>query len=298
MSNEMIAQRTPEWLEQRKLRITGSRVGAILGLSPWQTPDDVLRSMVREYHGAESEFEDNPAVQWGRDNETRALLAFMRKTGLQVEQCGFFEYGDRMGASPDGITSDGRPLELKVPFSCRNGAPFKPLSEQPHYYAQVQMEMLSTEQEIAYFAQYRAPSGDPLSIEYVEEAIEVETVAYDKQWWDWAHPKIDAFYKRLLAELDNSEHLEPLRITFDADEIIEEIDHLRKRQKSDSEREKELIAKLVEMADGKNAEVSGRKLTHIKSKGRISYAKAIKDLLPDADLEPYRGKESESWRLT
>lgn len=301
MSHEMIAQRTPEWLEQRKLRITGSRVGAILGLSPWQTPDDVLRSMVREYHGAESEFEDNPAVQWGRDNETRALLAFMRKTGLQVEQCGFFEYGDRMGASPDGITSDGRPLELKVPFSCRNGAPFKPLSEQPHYYAQVQMEMFSTEQESAYFAQYRAPNGDPLSVEYVEEDIDVELVAYDKKWWDWAHPKIDAFYRRLLAELDNPEHLEPLRININtpqAEALLEEIDKLRARQKADEAREKDLMADLVAMAGGKNALVLGRKLTRVKAKGRISYAKAIKDLLPDADLEPYRGKESESWRLT
>ena len=80
----MIVQRSPEWHEQRKLRLTGSRIGAILGLSPWQTPENVLRQMVREYHGAESEFTGNPATDWGNQHETRALLAFMRNTGLQV----------------------------------------------------------------------------------------------------------------------------------------------------------------------------------------------------------------------
>ena len=52
------------------------------------------------------------------------------------------------------------------------------------------------------------------------------------------------------------------------------------------------------MADGKNADVHGRKLTLVKKQGSISYAKAIKELLPDADLEKWRGKETESWRLT
>ena len=61
-------QRTPEWFEQRKGRITGSRVGAILGMSPWQKPADVLRAMVREYHGASTEFTGNPATDHGNNN--------------------------------------------------------------------------------------------------------------------------------------------------------------------------------------------------------------------------------------
>lgn len=301
MSKDIIPQRTPEWFEQRKLRITGSRVGAILGLSPWQTPDDVLRAMVREYHGAESEFEDNPAVQWGRDNETRALLAFMRKTGLQVEQCGFFEYGDRMGASPDGITSDDGVLELKVPFGLRNGGEFKPLDEQPHYYAQVQMEMLAAEKKHAYFAQYRAPKGDPLAYDYVPESMSIERVEFNPEWLDYNLPAINEFYKKLLAELDNPDHLAPLRIFIDTPEagsLLAEIDALRQRQKDDAEREKALMQELVSMAGDKNALVHGRKLTLVKRQGSISYSKVVKEHLPDLDLENYRGKESSSWRLS
>ena len=294
----MIEQRTEEWFAQRKLRITGSRVGAILDLSPWQKPADVLRAMVREYHGAESEFKGNPATDHGMANEQRALLCFMRESGLMVEQCGFFEYGDSLGASPDGLTSDGGVLELKVPYSLRKGGEFKPLAGQPHYAAQVQMEMIATGRNHAYFAQYIAPKGDPLAPDYVPEKMNIERVERDPLWLDNNLTKISDFYRLLLSELDNSCHLEPLRVQFEANEIIGEIDALRERQKADAEREKELVGLLVEMADGKDAEVSGRKLTLVKRAGSISYAKAIAELLPDADLEKWRGKESESWRLT
>ena len=293
----MIEQRTEEWFAQRKLRITGSRVGAILDLSPWQKPADVLRAMVREYHGAPSEFLGSVATDHGNNNEQRALLCFMRESGLMVEQCGFFPYGDRMGASPDGITSDGGVLELKVPFGLRNGGEFKTLAEQPHYAAQVQMEMLAADKTHAYFAQYIAPKGDPLAHDYVPEQINIERVERDPHWLDNNLTKISDFYRLLLSELNNEDHLAPLRVQFEADEVVAEIDALRERQKADAEREKELVAQLVEMAEGKDAEISGRKLTLVKRQGSISYAKAIKELLPDANLEKWRGEPSESWRL-
>ena len=293
----MIEQRTEEWFAQRKLRITGSLVGAILGLSPWEKPIDVLRAMVREYHGATSEFSGSVATDHGMANEQRALLCFMRESGLMVEQCGFFEYGDSLGASPDGLTSDGGVLELKTPYSLRNGGEFKTLADQPHYAAQVQMEMIATGRNHAYFAQYIAPKGDPLAPDYVPEKMNIERVERDPLWLDNNLTKISDFYRLLLSELDNKEHLEPLRVQFEADEIIGEIDALRERQKADAEREKELVGLLVEMADGKDAEVHGRKLTLVKRAGSISYAKAIKELLPDADLEKWRGEPSESWRL-
>lgn len=294
-------QGSKEWYKARIGRITGSTVGAILGLSPWQKPKDILRSMVREYHGAESEFVENPAVQWGRDNEARALLAFMRETGLNVEKCGFFPYGEMLGASPDGLTSDGGVLELKVPYSLRNGGEFKPLVEQPHYVAQVQMEMIATGRKHAYFAQYIAPHGDPLAPDYVAEKIKIERVELDPFFLDNNMVKIRDFYRLLLSELDNKEHLEPLRVRIDTDRawfILSEIDRLRAIQKESEEAEKALLAELVEISKGKNAEVHGRKLTLVKRQGTISYARAIKELLPEADLEKWRGKPSESWRLS
>ena len=297
-NDNTVEQRTQEWHEQRKLRITGSRVGAILGLSPWQTRDDVLRAMVREYHGAESEFKGNPATDHGNANEQRAVLAFMRETGLNVEKCGFFPYGDRMGASPDGLTDDGGVLEIKVPFGLRNGGEFKPLADQPHYAAQVQMEMLSSGRKHAYFAQYIAPKGDPLSPDYVPEQINVERVELDDTWLDLNLDAISHFYDLLLSELDNPEHLEPLRVIIDAQEVLDEIDMLRTRQKADEAREKELLSVLIKQADGKNALVNGRKLTLSKDSKSVAYAKAIAELAPEADLSKWTSVKRGSWRLT
>ena len=297
-NDNTVEQRTQEWHEQRKLRITGSRVGAILGLSPWQTRDDVLRAMVREYHGAESEFKGNPATEHGNANEQRAVLAFMRETGLNVEKCGFFPYGDRMGSSPDGLTDDGGVLEIKVPFGLRNGGEFKPLAEQPHYAAQVQMEMLSAGRNHAYFAQYVAPKGDPLSPDYVQEQINVERVELDETWLDSNLDAISHFYDLLLSELDNPEHLEPLRVIIDAQEVLDEIDMLRTRQKADEAREKELLSVLIKQAEGKNALVNGRKLTLSKDSKSVAYAKAIAELAPDADLSKWTSVKRGSWRLT
>lgn len=291
-------QRTQEWHDQRKLRITGSRVGAILGLSPWQDRHDVLRAMVREYHGAPSEFKGNPATDHGNANEQRAVLAFMRETGLNVEKCGFFPYGDRMGASPDGLTDDGGVLEIKVPFGLRNGGEFKPLAEQPHYAAQVQMEMISAGRKHAYFAQYVAPKGDPLSPDYVPEQISVERVELDDTWLDRNLDAISHFYDLLLSELDNPEHLEPPRVVIDAQEVLDEIDMLRTRQKADDAREKELLSVLIKQAEGKNALVNGRKLTLSKDSKSVAYAKAIAELAPDADLSKWTSVKRGSWRLT
>src|SRR5690554_370973 len=296
-----IEQRSKGWHEQRKMRITGSRVGAILGLSPWQKPEQVMREMVRDYHEYPSELVGGTHIDHGVNNEQRALLCFMRETGLNVEQCGFFEYGDRMGASPDGLTSDGGVLELKVPYGLRNGGEFKPLSEQPHYACQVQMEMLSTGRKHAYFAQYRAPKGDPLAPDYVEEAILVERVEADPTWIDTHLPAINEFYQWYLAELDNPEHLEPLRVVIDTPEagaLVSEIDALRARQKEDAEREKELMAALIKLCDGKNALVHRRKLTQVAGRQSVSYAKAIAELAPGADLSKWTSIGKPSWRFT
>ena len=75
------AQRSTEWHEQRKGRVTGSISGAILGLNPFMSPEQALRRMVRDYHNVESEFTGNIATEYGSLNEPIAQLAYTTKTG-------------------------------------------------------------------------------------------------------------------------------------------------------------------------------------------------------------------------
>lgn len=288
-------QRSPEWYAARKGRITGSNVGAALGINPWKTPKDLIRQMVREFHGAEPEFTGNIATEYGSLHEPLAVFEYFAKTGEQPQECGFFVHPvlEWLGASPDGLLENGGTLEVKCPFGLRNkkGAElvFKTAKEQPHYYAQTQIEMACAQRKWAHFYQW-TPNGDNL-----------ETVHLDQEWLDENLPKLEEFYNLFLSEIDNPEHLTPKAVDIDspeAYELLQEYDKLKEEIDNATARTKEIIEQLAKITGGANATLFGRKFTKVVREGSISYAKVVKDHAPDVDLEPYRGKPSEYWKIS
>lgn len=281
-------QRSPEWFAARKGRLTGSNVGAVLGLDPYRNADDVMRAMVRSWHDVETEFTGNVATEYGKFHEDGAAFEFSIETSLAVEQCGFFPYEDWLGASPDGLVGEDAIIEIKCPYRLRNGGEHKNVAEQPHYHAQMQIEMLCAGRIKAYFYQW-AP-----------HATRFDIVDKDDDWLAKHLPIFRAFYEQFLIEKDNPEHLQPKRKTLNTNRAIflaQEYDELQEAIDRAKERQKEVLNELVELSGGGNADIGSRKLTKVKRAGSISYGKAIKELLPDADLEKWRGKESEYWVL-
>lgn len=287
----MTEQRSPEWYASRKGRITASSVGAILGHAPYQTRASVLRRMVREAHGYPSEFEGNAATEWGTFNEEGAALDFTLETGLKIEPAPFVPVDDWAGASPDGYVSDGAIIEIKCPFGLRDKATpvFKSIHDQPHYYDQVQFQLYVTERKTCHFWQW-TPNGTR------HEVVEVSVA-----WQEENLPKLWAFYEEYFdAVKDPGDHLEPQRVVIDTDEavrLVGEYDDLTDAIEQAKQRQSEIIDSLAIISDGKNAVIAGRNFTLTSRKGSISYAKAIKELAPDADLEKWRGAESSFWRL-
>ena len=285
-------QLSKEWFDQRLGMITASNVGAILGIDPYRSADDVMRQMVRAWHHAEPEFTGNVATEWGIFNEETARGQFAMKH-KPVQECGSFTsaHYSWLGASPDGLIDDDGVLEIKCPFGLRNEVKpiFKPLSEQPHYYAQVQIQLLATGRTTAYFYQW-TPYGDYLQIVHIDDAWLRENI-----------PKLQLFYLKYLSERDNpAHHLAPKRreiTTLAAQKLIDEYQQLTNAIDLASERKKEVLAEIVEMAGNQNANICGHNLTQVKKDGAVSYAKAINALCPDADLSPYRGKPTEYWLL-
>ena len=273
----------------RNKRITASMVGAILGNSPYMTRDDAMRRMVRDALGAPSEFEGNIATEYGNRNEAGAIMEFQMETGLTVEKARFVTKEDWAGATVDGWVSDGGILECKCPFSLRKGGQFKTLAEQPQYGDQVQFQLWVTDKPHAHFWQWCPADTRP---EFVEP---------DQEWRDHNLPILRQFYAQFLAELEApDDHLAPRRVTVDTPEAakcVREWDELTEAIELATERRKDLLEQMVDMAGRKDALVAGRKLTLTKRAGSISYGKAIKSLLPDADLEKWRGAASESWGL-
>ena len=282
-------QRTEEWHAARKGRITASSVGAILGHAPYADRDDVMRRMVREHHGAANEFEGNIATEYGTRNEAGALAEYVMETGNAVDAVGFITREDWAGCSPDGLIGEAGGLEIKCPFGLRKDEvpSFKTLEDQPHYYDQVQFSLWVTGRMWWHFYQW-SPRGSCL-----------ELVGMSEDWQDENLPKLRQFYAEYLAERDEPAiHLEPKRQIIDTPEahrIAAEYDQICEAIENAEARKKELLEEMVRVAGQKDAIFAGRKLTKIEKAGAVAYAKAVKAIMPNADLEPYRGKPSSYW---
>ena len=162
----LIEQRSPEWYKNRISRITGSRTAGVLNISPFSNSDSVLREMVREYFhdkdgNSPSEFEGNVATTYGTNNEANAVAQFERDHGFQVVETGQHNHPEYewLAASPDGLVGHNAVLEVKCPYGKRGAmkaSEFKTVDDQPHYYAQMQLQMLCTGREMCHFYQWSA----------------------------------------------------------------------------------------------------------------------------------------------
>lgn len=168
-------QRSNEWFLARKGKFTASKIGCLLstGKKKDQVFSDTALSYIREtlaeiltsdkafieFNSAYS-FE-NAATRWGNDYEDEARCRFSDRTGIAVEECGFFKHSNYSGGSPDGLTSDNGLIEIKCPFTqknhidflmCANSEDLK--STNKDYYYQIQANMLFTGLSHAYFISY------------------------------------------------------------------------------------------------------------------------------------------------
>lgn len=285
----MTEQRTEAWFAARRGRLTGSMAGAALGLAPYQSQDDCMRALVRDMHGMPSEFQGNIATEYGTNMEPQARSAYELMTGNTVQDAVFVALEDWSGASPDGYLFEDGLIEIKCPFGLRKDPQpaFKIVEDQPHYYAQMQVQMFVTGRTWCDFFQW-APHGHKL-----------DRIYYDGAWLNKNMPKLKAFWKAAKAS-DPAEFEGPKRKLVDtpeAERLIAEYDELSEAIENAAARKRDIVDRMVEMSGGKNAVVAGRNLTLVKRKGSVSYAKALAKYAPDADLEPFRGKDSESWQV-
>lgn len=193
-------QRSEEWFKARVGVITGSRVGAILGVNPYQSADDVLRDMVREHFGAEKEFTGNAATNHGEKMEPVALAFYEKHSGNKVEQTGivFHEEYSWLGASPDGLIGIDGGLEIKCPYWAKQ--PYS-VHEKPSYYAQCQHVMAVCDLAWMDFLCYIS-----------EENFLLERLQREDDWLSTNLHKLDRFRARYLEAIQDEstarDHLE------------------------------------------------------------------------------------------
>lgn len=277
-------------------RITMGQVAAVLGVSPSMKRSTVLRDMVRAYHGAPSEYVANIAAEYNEDYRSTAESAFTNKFKLDILKVDTKKQHKILSSHPVTVESAklGKVLLfIRTPYGQRSATTpedFKSLDEQPHMFAQIQIEMLLAGVTKGIFFQWSALSSTYLVVDL------------DQAWLDTNLPQLDAFYDEYKEAVKDKLHLEPLRKTIDNEKVrklLSEWDDLAVAIGNANSRKAEIMATLREAAKDKSAIIGdGRLLTKAEKKGSVSYADMVKKLLPNEDVEPYRGVPSESWTLT
>jgi exodeoxyribonuclease (lambda-induced) len=200
-------QRIESWKQQRYGKFTASEIVKILGVRGLgETGKNyAIDKAIEALYG---EFEENYIsydMQNGIDTEPLAFAKFKELKSLEfleVTNCGFFDNCEHSGASPDGLVSDDAILEIKCPKSSTFFKLVATNEVDAKYYAQMQMQMMSTNRNKAYFFNYLIHEGteyhheiiverDEVMIEKIkerlQEVIEIKTeyinkIKLNKQW--------------------------------------------------------------------------------------------------------------------
>ncbi len=121
-----LPQRSPEWRQARKWRLTGSNFAAAAGHNPFMSPEALVREMLW------GTFRGNDATRWGQEHEDGAREMYwwaMRKVHpeLSIDEVGLQVHAKVpfLAVSPDGLcniwnATRGAPetylLEIKCPY--------------------------------------------------------------------------------------------------------------------------------------------------------------------------------------
>jgi len=158
-------QRTPEWYEMRNTMLTASDWGTILGENHYSSGDSVLLKKC----GDTDNFVYNDAMKWGNKYESVAVLIYEYRNQKKVMEFGCLKHPTYsfLGASPDGITTDGIMLEIKCPSSREiTGIP------PSYYWCQVQGQLEVCELDRCDFLECRIKEYQGGEKEYLEDNFE------------------------------------------------------------------------------------------------------------------------------
>jgi len=297
-----IKQGTPEWHEQRKGIITGTRFQKAVKECIW-TKGDQWEALGREMYRGDHNLSQDPfnqnaiyAMKWGTENEPVAIQA-LKEMGFQIVPTSFVKHKehDWLGMSPDGLLKKGRDnkrsaIEIKCPIS----KPVDNVKESKrNYWHQMQLGMECMDLD------------EMLFVQWTPNEIKTEWVERDPTWSERYIPKAKEFLVWYKEQLENPEvitrwakdkeepgvNYKPVDEDDDTSKLASIIAKLKKldEAKKPLEAEKrELADKLVEKHSGAFSTPTVKcHMTH--AKGRINYTRMVKDLeIPYDQVEGYR----------
>lgn len=112
-------QRDEQWFEMRRGRATASKFKDVLAKGKGLTRDAYKAKLVLErVTGEVAPSFSSAAMEWGTAQEPNAVMAYMERTGNNVDDAAFIQHETLMaGASPDGLVGMDGLVEIKCPNS-------------------------------------------------------------------------------------------------------------------------------------------------------------------------------------
>lgn len=162
----MIEQRSEEWFELRKERMTASHAQAIAsngkGLKTY-----IRDKMCSLYSTSDEVGYTNSAMENGIEQEEVAVMLYEFETGNKTDKIGFEIYNDYVGASPDRLVDKKGLVEVKCPT---DKVYFNLLLDKKidsKYEWQMQMQMLVCDRDWCDYVVYNPNFKQQLFIERV-----------------------------------------------------------------------------------------------------------------------------------
>ena len=174
---ELPEQRSAEWYEMRKEKLTASALADALDKGHFQSRDELILSKIEE-----KPFEPNPITEWGVKYEDIAIVFYEELYNVKVLDFGLIPHPefDAFGASPDGICDDtgndkylGRMVEIKCPPK-RKFTKTVP----PHFLMQVQGQLEVCDLDECDFFQVKIEEYEDYE-DYCKDIFEIDGVLQD-----------------------------------------------------------------------------------------------------------------------
>ncbi len=165
-------QRSKEWYEMRKEKLTASSLASAIDHCHFQSRDELLLSKIEE-----KPFEPNPITEWGVKYEDVAIMFYEELYHTKVLDFGLIPHPEfnAFGASPDGICDDtgndeyvSRMVEIKCPPKRKFTK-----SVPPHYLMQVQGQLEVCDLDECDFFQVKIEEYENYD-EYCKDIFEID----------------------------------------------------------------------------------------------------------------------------
>ncbi len=279
---EGLLQNSPDWHQYRKTRIGASDVPAIMGVSKWETPNQLWSrklGLLPEKEMTDPMREGHRKELMAREHLKTAIGAIFHPVVLESETLSY------LCASLDGLC---------VSISCEIKSPGKKDHElarlhiiPPHYFPQLMTQLHCTGHTWMYYVSYVS-----------DDDCIIFKVYRDDEYIDKMLEKIKEFKQNL-------DSFTPPELCDDDYQIVDndewtKLAHFYKCAKQKGDYWKDIADKsreqMIEMANGQSSIGAGIKLSKYSVKGRVDHKKMIDDY--DIDENRYRKPSTVNWRIS